>query len=301
MILGHSLQTAVALAALIFVNCGDDDSAERPDKPAPKTCADVTCPPGRHCEVAPVLCLQAPCPSQPQCVPDELPKPFCGGITGTPCPGMGRCKDDPSDNCNPNDGGVDCGGSCVCTASLKCKHEYIFDPSPEVCACTPDPALDRCAALRCSPGAHCEDDGHSAHCVPAAPFCGGIGRIPCPGAGSCVDIPDDNCDPTVDGTDCKGLCRCNIQGLCMRSYEWDPSPAVCRCVPITNPCVFTQCQAGATCRAIENVPVCISDGTLQCGQNTCAKGNVCCNASCSMCAAPGMFCTQQVCPSNEKL
>jgi hypothetical protein len=44
----------------------------------------------------------------------ECPKPaFCGGIAGIPCPKGQTCVDDPSDSCDPKQGGADCGGICV--------------------------------------------------------------------------------------------------------------------------------------------------------------------------------------------
>ena len=36
--------------------------------------------------------------------------------------------------------------------------------------------------------------------------CGGPSRIQCQGGMVCVDDPSDNCDPTRDGLDCKGMC-----------------------------------------------------------------------------------------------
>jgi hypothetical protein len=38
---------------------------------------------------------------------------FCGGIAGIQCPDGQVCIDDPSDSCDPNHGGADCGGICV--------------------------------------------------------------------------------------------------------------------------------------------------------------------------------------------
>ena len=38
---------------------------------------------------------------------------LCGGIAGFQCPTGLRCLDDPADNCDPNNGGADCGGICV--------------------------------------------------------------------------------------------------------------------------------------------------------------------------------------------
>jgi hypothetical protein len=39
-------------------------------------------------------------------------------------------------------------------------------------------------------------------------FCGGIAAIQChDSALSCVDNPDDDCDPTHGGADCGGICK----------------------------------------------------------------------------------------------
>jgi hypothetical protein len=37
---------------------------------------------------------------------------FCGGIAGIPCAEGSTCADDPNDQCDPNQGGADCGGIC---------------------------------------------------------------------------------------------------------------------------------------------------------------------------------------------
>jgi hypothetical protein len=38
---------------------------------------------------------------------------FCGGFGGIACPAGYTCVDDPSDTCDPRNGGADCGGICV--------------------------------------------------------------------------------------------------------------------------------------------------------------------------------------------
>lgn len=40
-------------------------------------------------------------------------KAFCGGIAGFACPDGQVCVDDPSDSCDPMNGGADCGGMCI--------------------------------------------------------------------------------------------------------------------------------------------------------------------------------------------
>ena len=44
------------------------------------------------------------------------PSIFCGGFANIPCPDGLVCIDDPSDNCDPTQGGADCGGICVTDA-----------------------------------------------------------------------------------------------------------------------------------------------------------------------------------------
>ena len=71
------------------------------------------------------------------CVPLEATV-ACGGFGGFPCPGIGRCVDDPSDDCDPKHGGADCIGICTCVQNLACIRGTHFDPSPSVCTCVPD-------------------------------------------------------------------------------------------------------------------------------------------------------------------
>lgn len=63
-------------------------------------------------------------------------KVFCGGIAAFACPGAGNCVDDPSDNCDPANGGADCGGVCACEVVGSCKRGTQWDASPSVCGCT---------------------------------------------------------------------------------------------------------------------------------------------------------------------
>jgi hypothetical protein len=45
---------------------------------------------------------------------------FCGGIAGIPCAEGFTCVDDPSDSCDPNQGGRDCGGICQADKKKSC-------------------------------------------------------------------------------------------------------------------------------------------------------------------------------------
>lgn len=132
--------------------------------------------------------------------------PTCGGIAALQCPGAGQCMENLNDSCDPNNGGADCGGICECNALGMCVQGFHWDPSPTVCGCVADT-------------------------TPTTPRCGGIAGIQCPGAGQCVDDPNDSCDPQNGGADCGGVCECTALGMCVQGFRWDSSNAVCGCVP----------------------------------------------------------------------
>jgi hypothetical protein len=128
-------------------DCNDEDP-----------CAAVRCAAGTICEV------QAD--GTAACVTSG---PFCGGIAGFPCPGAGMCIDDPTDDCDPNMGGADCGGVCVCNALGVCIDGQVWDESPDVCGCVPADGGDvhPCAATLCPVDTTCELQNGEAVCVPA--------------------------------------------------------------------------------------------------------------------------------------
>lgn len=180
-------------------------------------------------------------------------------------------------------------------------------------------------AMGCDPTPPDPCAGGSAAGDPSCPpkqFCGGIAAFPCPGAGTCVDDPNDSCDPTKGGADCGGLCECNALGFCVEGYEWDSSPAVCgcvekvdpcaavrcasgyhcesaqgtaSCVPDTNPCAAVLCMVGTECVVTNGEAACVPMQPVACGKVICPAGQVCCNSSCSMCVPPGMSCIQIAC------
>jgi hypothetical protein len=86
------------------------------------------------------------------CAPAQI---ACGGIAARPCPGTGKCVDDPSDDCDPANGGADCGGICTCVQTQLCIRGSHFDSAPAVCACVPDVPTDKCAAVTCLTGQVC--------------------------------------------------------------------------------------------------------------------------------------------------
>jgi PrcB C-terminal/Antistasin family len=134
----------------------------------------------------------------------NTPAVRCGGFGNFPCPSASdQCVDDPSDSCDPDHGGADCGGICQCVQKAACAAGTRFDSSLAVCACVAD--------------------------APKV-FCGGIAGIACPGAGKCIDDPSDSCDPRNGGADCGGICTC-APIPCPGTAPFDGSPKVCACVP----------------------------------------------------------------------
>ncbi|HYQ30326.1 MAG TPA: hypothetical protein VER04_24015 [Polyangiaceae bacterium] len=117
-----------------------------------------------------------------------LPEPaFCGGIAGIPCPKGQTCVDDPSDDCDPQSGGADCGGMCVtapepafcggiagipCPNGQECSDDPNDDCDPKnggadcggICVTPTNP----CAAVLCLVGTQCINRGGVAVCVPIA-------------------------------------------------------------------------------------------------------------------------------------
>lgn len=66
----------------------------------------------------------------------------------------------------------------------------------------------------------------------------------------------------------------------------------------SDPCAVVRCAAGTVCKAKGKTASCVVDpnaGGVSCGFNTCAVGDVCCNASCGICTPPDGVCTQQFC------
>jgi PrcB C-terminal len=98
--------------------------------------------------------------------------PFCGGIAGIPCPGMGRCGDNPNDNCDPAAGGADCGGICSCIDTVLCVMGYHFNSDPTVCACVPDTTTtgEPCGTNVCGAGEYC-CNASCGICAPTGGFC----------------------------------------------------------------------------------------------------------------------------------
>jgi hypothetical protein len=103
----------------------DDITGHAVCHPLP-SCDTVRCSAGDHCELHDVQCIRAPCPPQPQCVPDALPpcatmRCMAGTYCGEPTPGQGACI--PYSTCM----------NVRCTSGTHCEDR------PIVCAKAPCP------------------------------------------------------------------------------------------------------------------------------------------------------------------
>jgi hypothetical protein len=155
---------------------------------APSVCAAVTCLEGNQCEEV---------DGEAVCVPNAPSGPFCGGFAGIACPGAGICADDPNDGCDPDNGGADCGGSCVCPVIALCIPGLVFDESPDVCECVPAPEANPCALVDCFPNQICEVQDGEAVCVPVPP--NPCAAVTCLRGQVCVADGDEaRCEPIIE-------------------------------------------------------------------------------------------------------
>jgi hypothetical protein len=116
---------------------------------------------------------------------------FCGGIAGFPCAPGFTCVDNPKDDCDPSQGGADCGGICVREEGPPPCGGFTGKPCPEGYECLDDP----------------QDD-----CDPAA------GRADCPGI--CRLAPSPACKTDADCPQIGAPCRLCADGsaACPRSF-----------------------------------------------------------------------------------
>ncbi|TIC97911.1 hypothetical protein CH35J_007723 [Colletotrichum higginsianum] len=64
-------------------------------------------------------------------------------------------------------------------------------------------------------------------------------------------------------------------------------------------CATVLCIPDYVCIETEGRPKCVPSN--RCGNVNCPAGTRCCNASCNLCTAPDVMCTQQVCDSTLEL
>jgi len=164
------------------------------------------------------------------------PTTFCGGIANIQCPDGEQCIDDPSDNCDPKNGGADCGGICVAKntfcggiAGIPCPdgEQCIDDPSDDcdpknggadcggICVAETNP----CAAVLCKVGTQCINKGGVAVCVPVQTD--PCATVRCIAGTQCVNqggvavcLPTEPCGDT---TCSPGMVCCNpLRSICTK-------------------------------------------------------------------------------------
>jgi hypothetical protein len=137
-----------------------------------------------------VLLLLTGCPKPPS--PPPPSGQVCGGFRGATCPADQYCSYELAARC----GIADAPGICkprpeICTA----------DYSP-VCGCDGRTYSNACVAARAGVSVR-----HDGQCEGEGRMCGSIAGIPCPNGMICVDIPNDGCDPNINGAECTGTCQ----------------------------------------------------------------------------------------------
>jgi hypothetical protein len=261
----------------------------------PLTCGDDGggCPPGQICGSDPnakcdpttgVSCTGV-------CVPDGGARP-CGGAVGDTCPDGYACVADSSDNCMPDSSGAGCPGVCKPVPASECKADDEC-VAPAVCSQCADGSYS-CAHGQCLNGTctvafdACRGPG----------FCGGIAGFPCAPGFTCVDNPNDDCDPNAGGADCGGMCVREDEPLscgglagkpCPAGYECvddarddcDPATGGADCPGICRPTPNPGCTSDAECPAIGAPCRLCADGTAACPRSFCDNGK--CNAEFKTC------------------
>lgn len=184
---------------------------------------------------------------------------------------------------NGNAGESDACATVRCAGGTHCQVtevECIQAPCDPVVECVPDDTAG-CELIDCAPDHICiEDDRGSGTCVPAN--------------------TDDACTLTCE----KGKHCDFVEVTCVKA----PCNPVQQCVE-DDACTGFKCDDGKHCEllpvpcpkkpgallppACEPQPACVVD--VKCGNNTCTNGQQCCNASCGICADPGVACTQIAC------
>ena len=119
---------------------------------------------------------------------------------------------------------------------------------------------------------------------PEPAFCGGFAGIPCPQGQSCIDDPNDGCDPNAGGADCGGICVDRPGPTFCGGIAGFPCPSGETCVDDPSDSCDPR-TGGADCGGM-----CVKAET--CGDAQCAPGFVCCNPVMGICTKPGMVCIQ---------
>lgn len=278
---GHCSKDLPTCAPVVI--CGDDGSGCNPGE----NCVDDpddTCDPAAGATGCKGLC-----------VPVEIPR--CGAEPGDTCPPGHQCVDPSGTVCDPNSAGSGCAGICVpapagCQTESDCDHVLII----QGCVQCPDSSYWSCARAECRDGVCAA--GFDA--CPTPDFCGGIAGFPCPPGLTCIDAPNDECDPLRGGADCAGICvreekpaTCGgIAGTpCPEGYECaddpgddcDPNAGGSDCAGICRPAPMPPCSSDAECPQIGAPCRICADGTAACPRSLCVNGA--CHVDFAACAA----------------
>ena len=257
------------------------------------------------------------------CGVDSGPGPKgCGGFAGFQCEDGLECVDDPTDECDPKNGGADCPGICVePTEPGGCEG-----PNPAGCFTTGCPGDQQCVAEGCTPSSCscdeeaglwiCTKDCGGGICVDGidepAP-CGGIMGLLCKDGFECVDDPSDGCDPKKGGADCPGICvepavepeACTSNDECtFTQYDilvTDESECFCPMCP-TLPVTVDEHNARHAawqehCTAWQEKEPCPVPGCMDPGEAICSEGQ--CMAAPSDCFTTG--CSSEICSDMEMM
>jgi hypothetical protein len=119
-------------------------------------------------------------------------------------------------------------------------------------------------------------------------FCGGIAGFPCPPGLTCVDNPNDDCDPNQGGADCEGMCvreekphECGgfAGTACPPGYQCADVPDDCApdnggadCPGVCRPAPGGSCASDAECPVIAAPCQMCADGTAACPRAACVNG-----------------------------
>eukprot|EP00993_Chasmostoma_nieuportense_P001122 NODE_202_length_2704_cov_109.017850_g188_i0.p1 GENE.NODE_202_length_2704_cov_109.017850_g188_i0~~NODE_202_length_2704_cov_109.017850_g188_i0.p1 ORF type:complete len:855 (+),score=163.21 NODE_202_length_2704_cov_109.017850_g188_i0:131-2566(+) len=229
--------------------------------------------------------------------------------------------------CANKDLGCDC--SKVLCLLPKCSSGAPFTPPGKCCPQCPDCSTVRCALPVCTVGSPITLPGD---CCPTCPgkFCGGIAGIQCSQGYTCVDDPNDSCDPLAGGADCSGICvlagppcggflgtPCPNGQTCqdLPGDGCDPANGGADCLGVCVGvdcskvlCILPKCSSGAPFTPPGKCcPQCPDCSTVKCALPVCSVGSPitppgeCCPRcpDCSRVVCPLLKCSNQITPPGK--